>query len=124
MQVRHRHVVIFERPRQKAVHERGLRRRQPTFDADRSCLFRTALRYEPSSKRSRRVEIRCPETAADSIEKMLPGYRDHCGRQPVDAELVNKARNRAAQIPVRLVENASHAVCALTHRSAHSAGPR
>jgi len=108
MQVGHCHIVIFERPRQKSVHERGLRRRQPTIDADRGRLFRTAFGCEPNSKGSGGVEIRCRKTAADRIEKMLPRYRDHRSRQSVYAEFVNKPRDRAAQILFRFSWGGRH----------------
>ena len=98
MQVRHRHVVIFERARQKSIRERGLRRRQPTADAYRRRLLRPALSREPSRKTLGGIEVFRRKAAADRIEKMLSRYCDQPARQAVYAEIADEARDRAAQI--------------------------
>src|SRR5262245_66200416 len=97
MQIRHCHVVIFERSRQKPMQECGPRRRQATADTDRRRLFRTPLRDEPCSKGLRGIEILCCKTAAYCIEEMLPRYRDHFGRQPANGEFVGKLSDRPTQ---------------------------
>src|SRR5262249_3015480 len=108
MQVRHRHVVIFERTREKSIYEGGLWRRQPTADPYCRRLLRAAFRHEPSRKALRGGEVLCRKATADRIKKMFPPYRNELGRHVVNPEIVHEARERAAQVSFRRWFNSLH----------------